>query len=328
MEKDRALPHDRLRPLPDVDIVLSVYNGARYVVEQVRSLQKQTHPGWHLWVRDDGSTDASRDILSGLAREDDRIRLHPADGRNLGAAACYGYLLERLPADARYVFMCDADDVWLPPKIERTLELLLEVEGDDAGPVLVHTDLAVVDEELRPLASSFWELAGIDTEATSLRHLRVANVATGPTLAMNRALADLVVPIPASSPHHDWWITLAASAFGVVAALPEPTVLYRRHASNVTGISRGRGLVATLRGIPGAAARWTEVRRWVDVTARQAAVFLERYEDSLDADAIALLREVAEIPGCGPLERKRRILRAFSVPGRGWLQTVGLVLRV
>ena len=63
-----------------VHIVLSVYNGSRFIQEQIRSIQTQTHEGWRLWVRDDGSTDGTGALVEELAVATSRICLHPRDG--------------------------------------------------------------------------------------------------------------------------------------------------------------------------------------------------------------------------------------------------------
>jgi hypothetical protein len=104
-------------------------------------------------------------------------------------------------------------------------------------------------------------------------------------------------------------------------------VLYRRHGANVTGLARGPGLAAALRGLPGAAARTPDVRRWLARIAGQASAFLERYGDRLDAPSRRRLERLAGIPSCGALERKRRIVEAFWGSGRGWLHTVGWAIR-
>lgn len=312
---------------PTVDVVLSVYNGARYVEAQIVSLQAQTHRAWRLWVRDDGSSDDSWEVVAAMAGEDPRIRLYPQDGRNLGAAPCYGWLLEHLPADARWVFLCDADDVWLPPKIERTLALLLATEARAPGPVLVHTDLTVVDDELRTLAESFWEMGGIAPHVTTFERVAVQNVATGPTLALNRALLERVTPIPAASPHHDWWISLVAAAFGSIAALPEPTVLYRRHGGNVAGLAASHAIGRVVPRLPGAWDRRANATRAVDRVAANARAFLEQYGDRLDARQRVTLQRLVEIPSLGPLARRVRILRAFLAAEKGWLNALGLALR-
>src|SRR5690606_17319061 len=105
---------------PSVDILMTVYNGMPYVPEQVASFQKQSWPHWRLHVRDDGSDDGTLHTLQRLAAEDHRIRLIPSEGgpRRLGALRGFAWLVEKAAPDADYVMFSDADDRWLPDKIE------------------------------------------------------------------------------------------------------------------------------------------------------------------------------------------------------------------
>ena len=170
-----------------VDIVLCVHNGARFIAEQIRSIQSQTHQDWRLWIRDDGSSDDSLKVVEQIAGEDDRIHVFPPDGQRLGAGPGFGWLLEQLSGESRYVFFSDADDVWMPEKMELSLAAMLRAESHP-GPVLVHTDLVVVDERLQTIRDSLWRHLRISPEPVSLCRLLAHNVVTGPTMLINRLL--------------------------------------------------------------------------------------------------------------------------------------------
>ena len=155
-----------------------------------------------------------------------------------GWEACrtFGELLE--DSDADYMALCDQDDVWLPGRIAKPLERVRAVEREQgaATPILAHTDLAVVDENLDTIAPSFWAYRHLDPyRGSELNRLLVQNVVTGCTTIINRALARLACPIPESIPMHDWWLALVASAFGRIETVPEATVLYRQHGNNSVG---------------------------------------------------------------------------------------------
>lgn len=312
-----------------VHIAMSVHNGARYIAEQVQSIQAQSHDEWTLWIRDDGSTDATVQVLHDLAAVDRRIRVHPPDGCRLGTTLCHDWLLSRLPDDAEYIFSCDADDVWLPDKMERSLTALRAEEQDRGGAILLHTDLAIVDAALNPLAPSLWEFNGTNPEATELPRLAVSNVATGPTLVFNRTLLDEVLPIPSHAIYHDWWIALVAAAVGHIVALADPTVLYRRHDSNVTTVTAGHLGTArqALQRLAGAPSRTATIKHWVVATARQAEAFLGRFEDRLEPRDVERLRDLASLPNRGTWGRKLGILKHHTLPERGVVRNLGLVLR-
>ncbi len=310
-----------------VDIVLCVYNGERFIAEQIRSIQSQTHQDWRLWIRDDGSSDDSLKVVRQMAGEDDRIHPFPRDGHRLGAGPGFGWLLEHLPGEARYVFFSDADDVWLPEKIERSLAAMLRAESHP-GAVLIHTDLVVVDERLQTIRGSLWRHLRIRPEPVSLCRLLTHNVVTGPTMLINRPLLELVRPIPEGAAYQDTWIALVAAAFGRTVALYESTVLYRRHESSSTGRDRDRPqnlprIVATAIRTRG---RSEEIRRWLQATASQAEAFLVRYRPLLSDKDQRLLREYSEIPGLGFLSRKLRVLRNRSLGAQGWARHAAFLI--
>jgi glycosyltransferase involved in cell wall biosynthesis len=223
-----------------IDILLATCNGASYLPEQLDSLLAQTCRGWRLLVRDDGSSDGTREILENYrSRHPDVIIIIPDEGQNLGACGNFSRLLEQ--ADAPYVMFCDQDDVWLPDKIELTLAAMRELERQHGAetPQLVHTDLMVVDGRLNRLGDSLWLFQCTEPQRlTKLNRLLMQNFATGCTVMINRALRDLAVPVPVEALMYDWWLALVATAFGRVAAVERPTVLYRQHGRNDIGAAR------------------------------------------------------------------------------------------
>lgn len=220
-----------------IDILLATCNGAPYLPEQLDSLMAQTCRSWRLLVRDDGSSDGTLEILENYrSRHPDVIMIIPNEGQNLGACGNFSRLLEQ--ADAPYVMFCDQDDFWLPDKIETTLAAMQELERQHgtATPLLIHTDLMVVDEQLTVIGESLWRFQRTEPQRlTKLNRVLLQNLATGCTIMINRALRDLAVPVPKQAWMHDWWLVLVATAFGRVAAVASPTVLYRQHEGNDTG---------------------------------------------------------------------------------------------
>jgi glycosyl transferase family 2 len=222
-------------------IVLSCYNGARFVAEQIESIRRQTYSEWILVVRDDGSCDGTPAIVRELARQDGRIRLLQDARGNLGPLGSFGVLLEdALEQRAAYVALADQDDVWHADKLAREMELLLahETAAGADHPTLVHSDLAVVDAALGPIHPSYLRFQRLEHAATDpLRCLLLRNFVTGCTVVANRALLQVAVPVPPVV-MHDWWLAQCAAATGSVLFVPEPLVLYRQHGANTLG-SRG-----------------------------------------------------------------------------------------
>lgn len=308
-----------------VDILLSAYNGEPYLPEQLRSLQAQTHRDWRLWVRDDDSTDDTRELVESTSADDERIRLLPNTGERRGAKGGFGWLLEQVSDDARYIMFCDQDDVWLSRKIEQTLYAMraAEAEQDPDYPILVHSDLHVADAQLALIADSFWRYQGITPETSGLDALCIRNVVTGCTAMINRPLRDLAVPIPPEAIMHDWWMALLASGLGQIVHLPTPTVLYRQHRTNTVGAKRDIATAASLlRKAVISYDHVSERTRLVRAAGEQAQALLERYRDALRPEARGLLTGVVQhlslrgqLPDRPRFERLR-LIRAEMRSGR------------
>lgn len=311
-----------------VDIVLACLNGEALLPELLRSLQAQTHDAWRLWIRDDGSSDRTVALVESFAAADARIHLLHRGGPPMGVAGAFGWLLDRVPADVRYVMFADHDDVWLPRKIEITLAAMCSAESATPGPVLVHTDLRVVDDALRVLHQSFWELSGIRPEPVTLRRLIVQNVVTAPSAMLNAPLLRLVGGTPHEAIYQDWWCACVAAAFGRVIAVPEATVLYRQHGGNAVGAKRARLPLHDLPRAAWSALRATSrLREDIGRTAAQAGAFLRRYEPALDDGDRAFLRAYARIPDEPYFARKLAVLRLRIRREHGLWRNLGVLLR-
>lgn len=225
---------------PTINILLATYNGEKYIEEQIDSVLAQTYKNWNIIVRDDRSTDKTVEILKKYAKKySNKIRLIQDEDGNLGATHNFTRLLGYAQED--YIMFCDQDDVWLPQKIEITFKKLqgIEKEYGNNFPLLIHTDLKVVDENLDIISDSFWKYQKLNPQkGRSLNRLLIQNVVTGSTMMINKILRDLSMPIPQESVMHDWWIALVASSFGKIAYIPIPTVLYRQYGTNVIGAKK------------------------------------------------------------------------------------------
>ena len=220
-------------PVPSVDILLGTYNGERFLPEQLRSLEQQTFGSWRLIVRDDGSSDATRTILAEFkAKHPHSVRLVEDEQRRLGSTGNFGRLLEESTAD--FCLFCDQDDVWRPGKIEHLLSIAREHPRPEV-PLLVHSDLEVVDRNLQMLAASFWRYQFINPANCQCSRLLVQNVVTGCACLFNAALRRAALPIPPEAIQHDWWLALVAASAGEIRWTQTTTVRYRQHGANDTG---------------------------------------------------------------------------------------------
>lgn len=111
MEKDRIIPR--------ASIITPVYNAARWLPETLASVKAQTLTDWEQILVDDGSTDDSVAIVTAAAHDDSRIRLLHTP-RNGGPSAARNLALD--VARGRFIAFLDADDMWLPEKLARSVE--------------------------------------------------------------------------------------------------------------------------------------------------------------------------------------------------------------
>ncbi len=285
-----------------VEILLAVFNGEKYLGEQIESLLSQTEGNWSLLVRDDGSSDGSVALLTDYQRRHpEKIRLVDAASPAPGAQGNYSVLLEH--SSAEYLMFCDQDDVWLPGKITVTLGEMRRLErlrGREA-PLLVHTDMRVTDARLRVLSDSLWRFQKSDPgSGSALNRLLLQNCATGCSMMINRTLRDLALPIPRQAMMHDWWLALVAAAFGGIGHLPESTLLYRQHGENDTGAKKW-SLVRAVRQLADPVDRKRVLAERRIISGRileQARTFTERYAGHLTRgqremlEAFIHLREV------------------------------------
>jgi glycosyltransferase involved in cell wall biosynthesis len=219
----------------EVIVLLSAYNGARYIARQIESIRAQSFRDWKLFIRDDCSADDTVEIVRRFCAADPRISLIEDSTSNIGPWASFGWLLSQAYDEgAEYAFLSDQDDVWLEDKMEQQLSFLRAAASK--RPLLVHSDLILVDENLQRLHASFSEFQRTSYDsADPLGTLLIHNAVVGCTIAMNRPLLELALPLPAGT-LHDWWLAACAAAGGTIQRAPHPTVLYRQHSSNVVGV--------------------------------------------------------------------------------------------
>lgn len=212
-----------------VDILMATYNGEKYISQQIESIINQSYEDWTLRIRDDASTDGTMVIVRQYARKyPEKIKFFE-NRENSGSPKANFFSLIK-DSDADVIFCCDQDDIWESDKIEITLK---EFENINK-PLLVHSDLSVIDENNNIVCKSMIKRQHINVKRTALNQLIVQNVVTGCTMAINRQLADIIVE-PELLTVHDWWIAVTASIFGIIKFINKPTIKYRKHNNNACG---------------------------------------------------------------------------------------------
>ena len=293
-------------PPPRVAILLSTYNGARYLPAQLESLLEQTVREWVLYWRDDGSRDETVAILETFAARAGAGRCVPVrEPGHLGVTGSFMALLRAATPAGLPVAFADQDDIWLPGKLAQALAAL----EPECSPALYCCRQKLVSEDLQPLGESAALLRPPCFPAALTQ-----NIATGCTVVLNPAAAALVARSrPPGGSLHDWWsYLLVTAAGGRVIADPTPMVLYRQHGGNLVGAPRSmaqRARAAIERG-PGV---------FMGVL-RQHVTALLAQENLLAPEHAAVLRTLDRGLSDGWLAR----LRALCVPGlyrQTWQET-------
>ncbi len=264
-----------------VHVLLSTYNGRRYLPELLDSILTQRDVQVDVVIRDDGSSDGTRALLDDYAQ---RGLVRVVAGSNVGVVRSFFSLLD-LASHERFdaVALADQDDVWLPNKLARAVSYLDACPAGVAG--LYCSRLHVVDDELRPLADSV-----VPRRGPSFENALYENIVTGCTAVLNRAAVELVASeLPDTAHMHDWWLYQVVAARGRVLFDPAAHILYRQHGGNVIGT-----------GTSALAAARTRVRR---LLRRRRALFAPNQ-----------LRELHRIHGPSMSPRQRSLLERLIGP--------------
>lgn len=262
-----------------IDILMATYNGERYIEQQLESIINQSETNWRLLIRDDCSQDNTRQIIQRYQiKYPDKIIFVPSTEPSGSAMNNFFQLLDY--AENEYIMFADQDDVWKPDKIALTLKKMHEMEKQygKETPLLVHTDLCVVDETLHTINPSIFAMQDMDYRRDKLNNLLVTNIVTGCTMLFNQSVLKFLKEKPKTAVMHDMWIALVASAFGRIGFINEATILYRQHGKNANGAKD----VKTVDYINHKLAHLTDVKKNLDLQYQQAGEFLRIYRFQLN----------------------------------------------
>lgn len=219
-----------------IDILLATYNGEKYLKEQIDSILNQTYKNINLIISDDGSTDNTVKILEELEKKDNRIKLF-VQSKNLGVVKNIEFLLKQIESD--YYMLSDQDDIWLPEKVEKSIQKLKEENAD-----LVFGDLEVVDKDLNTIYPSFGDFMLLNKKIKKYINSKklnyLYNCVTGCTILAKKSTLEKILPLPDNSKYliHDHWIGIMVSIYGKVTYIPEKYIKYRQHGNNQVGTDK------------------------------------------------------------------------------------------
>lgn len=219
-----------------VAILMSTYNGERYISSQLDSIINQTHTNFRLYIRDDGSIDNTIQIINDYVNRDSRIVLVNDSIKHRGVKNSFLWLLEQV--ECEYYMFCDQDDVWLPKKISESLKYI--TQSKVSQPTVVCTDLFLVNQDLDIINKSMWETHHIRKLVNNKDGLKIASMFPGCTMLFNHMAKEIALSETFEFPLHDMQISLTTYKHnGVIIPIHSSLIKYRQHSNNVVGLYSG-----------------------------------------------------------------------------------------
>ena len=207
-----------------VNVLLSAYNGEKYIKAQIESILQQDYPNIELYIRDDGSKDGTLEVLKEYENYEN---IHILKGKNKGFIKSFFSILE-ICSNADYFAYADQDDVWFPEKISRAVEML-ERESSKI-PVLYFSNYDFYNSDLEFVAHQ-----KTGKKCPTFCNAVVDCMPLGFTCVFNKKAWELMKQnIPKHSCGHDWWTYMVCQGMGKVIYDERPSVKYRRHNQNVS----------------------------------------------------------------------------------------------
>lgn len=209
-----------------VNILLSAYNGEKFIAEQIESLLAQDYPAVTIHIRDDGSSDRTAEIVRQYT---DRPNVKLYEGENVGYRKSFAWLLANC-RDADYYAYCDQDDYWMPDKISRAVRALERF--DENTPAIYIGDFYWGDAQCRPLRPN----RNAYKKHSLIKYITTGDMNTfGFTEVFNEcAAAGIRDREPLELCVHDQIVYLYCRCAGRVIWDEKPTACYRRYGENAS----------------------------------------------------------------------------------------------
>ncbi|NUC24586.1 glycosyltransferase family 2 protein [Escherichia coli] len=216
-----------------IDIAMATFNGSDFLKKQIASIQNQTYTNWRLIISDDGSSDDTLKIILDCMKDDCRIKLVNTSKKN-GVVNNFNEAL--LHTTAPHIILCDQDDVWPNNKLEKLLCEMKSAELDNDLPVLIFTDLTLIDGDDNIIADSYYHVNKFNPKHNlKYNNLLWHSTIYGCSIILNRKLLNIALPIPSDVSMHDHWLSLIAMKYGKLIYYDFKSTFYRQHQNNQVG---------------------------------------------------------------------------------------------
>lgn len=296
-----------------VAVLMSTYNGEKYIKEQIDSILVQESVEVVLMIRDDGSSDRTIEIIKEYQKDNDNIKL--SIGKNVGVGNSFMQLVYDAGDEYAYYAFADQDDVWLPRKL---IHAVIKIENYEK-PALYASNQILVNSELKKIGMRY-----STKPDTSFRQTMCQNKVTGCTMVWNKKLQNLLIN-SARRPTakllrmriHDVWVAMVADVAGEIVYDHKGYILYRQHENNVVGVRKSNIIKQWIEKV-----KDPEQRNGRSIICEE---IFNRYKDLNNPD-------IAFIEMCGTYRKnanlKRKLIRDSSIISHTNESRVGFVVKV
>lgn len=228
MERQHIMSQENIKSKPKVSIAMAVYNGIKYIREQVDSILCQLSLADELVISIDPSSDGTEEYLRETYINDSRVILTKNPSTS-GVVHNFQNALSKTTGDI--IFYSDQDDIWDKNKIE----LVLKEFANPEVSVVFH-DCRLIDGENNVIGQSTFDLRGGPRCSVLGNLYRLSYI--GCAMAFRAKYKSLILPIPTIYRSHDWWTGCICGCYGKMIAINKQLISHRIHAGNVTPSKR------------------------------------------------------------------------------------------
>jgi glycosyltransferase involved in cell wall biosynthesis len=209
-----------------ISVCMATCNGGRFIAKQINSILQQLHREDELIICDDCSNDDTMHIIKSYSGPHLKII---ENSSRLGVVKnfekCIGH------AKNEIIFLADQDDVWLPHKVEKTLDIF----KTNPRITLVLSNAQVIDKSDNIVKKSLFKFYCPTTYGISRMFKNIfKNNYLGAAIAFRKNMTQYIIPIPSDVPMHDMWIGIINDMYGKTYYYNKALIRYRRHSTNVT----------------------------------------------------------------------------------------------
>ncbi|MGV0167934.1 glycosyltransferase [Furfurilactobacillus sp. WILCCON 0119] len=227
--------------------IMSTYNGEKYIQEQIDSIYNQDFSDsldyMDVYVRDDGSSDRTLEILAKLQNKYSQLKIIKDDKGNLGVKRNFFQLLTMV-SDYELVFFSDQDDIWPENKVTEFVTKYNQLNKSNEV-IGLYSDAWVADKEGKPTDLKMSDVGHWKKESVeeSYGFLMLTFRVTGAAFAINHRAVQMVNQLEAKQIRdvymHDAFIAVLIASLGTLARIDMPLLYYRQHGNNLVGASNG-----------------------------------------------------------------------------------------